>query len=95
MPRKDLASRDPEDSSARRLSGKVVGWLAVLVVVLVIGVPTALLLGAGDAVFESPREGIATFFGTLVLVAVLLILSYLRERHRDRRSAKGTQQRDE
>lgn len=62
-----------------RISGKFIAWIAVIAAVVVIGFPTALLFGAGDLIFDSPREGVITFFGTLVLVAVILAVGFVWE----------------
>ncbi|GAA1485329.1 hypothetical protein GCM10009625_21330 [Brachybacterium fresconis] len=76
----------PVRNRSRRTSGKFTGWIAVVAVVVIIGVPTALLFGAGDAVFDSPTDGIITFFGTLVGIAVLLAVGYLWEQAKEHRS---------
>lgn len=59
---------------------------------VLIGLPTALLFGAGDFFFDSPREGILTFFGTLALIAIILTAGFAWEqlkgkflRHRGRK----------
>lgn len=84
---REASSRKRNQGSVqRRSAGKIFGWLAAVLVVLAIGVPTALLFGAGDAIFESPKEGIITFFGTLVFVVVLLVVGYLWEQYKERRA---------
>lgn len=76
----------PVRDRSRRASGRFIGWIAVVAVVVIIGFPTALLFGAGDAVFDSPTDGIITFFGTLVGIAVLLAVGYLWEQAKERRA---------
>lgn len=84
----------------RRLAGVSHGALVVIVLLvaaIVFGIPTALLFGAGDAIFGSPREGLKTFFATLGLCVVWFLVSFAwdmhkqskRERERGRRRPRG------
>lgn len=67
--------KNPDDRKARRkrLSGKVLGWVVLIGIALLVGVPLALLAGAGDAIFDSPQEGLKTFFGTIAIAAILFL----------------------
>lgn len=89
MPTSD-DGRGERESRTKRVSGKALAWIVLIGIAILVGVPIALLEGLGDAVFDSPKQGIITFFGTVALAAIFflgslgwdLVKDRWRERHK-------------
>lgn len=73
-------------ADSKRKHGKVFAWLVVIGIVALVGLPTALLFGLGDLIFDGPKEGVISFFGTLGFIAVLLAIGFVWEQVKERRN---------
>lgn len=75
----------------RPLLGRLGAVGLLIVIVLVVTVPTAIWFGAADFIFETRRQGLVTFFGTLALLIVVLGIEFAwdwaKERRKERRNA--------
>lgn len=69
-------------------SSKTIGWVAVVAAIVLIAVPTAIWFGAASFLFDSPQEGLRSFFIVLAigvfLVVVDLISDLVKEKSRKR-----------
>lgn len=70
-------------------SKKTIGWVAAAVAIVLIATPTAIWFGAASFLFETPREGLRSFFIVLafgvLLVVAELISDIVKERAKNRR----------
>lgn len=70
-------------------SSKTIGWVAAIVAVVLIATPTAIWFGAASLIFETPQEGLRSFFIVLAigvfLVVVEIISDLVKEKSKNRR----------
>lgn len=92
--RADVPAADASHAARGRFRGRVIAWVAVIAAVVLIGLPTALLFGLGDALADGPRKGLVTFVGTIVLVGILLAISFAWEQLKERRRSRRHHQDD-
>ncbi|MGO1320623.1 MAG: hypothetical protein ACTII7_06175 [Galactobacter sp.] len=67
------------------LSRKTLAWLLVIAAIIVIGIPTAIAFGAADAIFESPGQGVITFFIVLGIGVLFLVVEFGYELLREKK----------
>lgn len=67
---------------------RLIGWGAVILVVLLIGLPTAVLFGLADVLTDGLTKGLITVLGTLLFVALLLAISYAWDQMKERRRGR-------
>lgn len=70
-------------------SNKTIGIVAAVVAIVLIATPTAIWFGAAWFIFDSPQEGLKSFFIVLAigafLVAVEIISDLVKEKSKNRR----------
>lgn len=55
---------------------------------VVVAIPTAIWFGAASAIFDSPEEGIISFFVVLGIAVVLLVGQFFLEELKERRKTR-------
>ncbi|MBD8020477.1 hypothetical protein [Brevibacterium gallinarum] len=60
-------------------STKAIGWVAVIAAIVLIAVPTAIWFGAASLIFETPQEGLRSFFIVLAIGAFLIVVELISD----------------
>lgn len=70
-------------------SSKTIGWVAAIAAVVLIATPTAIWFGAASFIFETPQQGLRSFFIVLAigvfLVVVEIISDLVKEKTKNKR----------
>lgn len=72
----------------KELSRKTLAILILVAALVVVGIPTAIWFGAASAIFDSPGEGVISFFVVLGIAAVLMIGQFVLEELKERRKTR-------
>ncbi|MBV7411461.1 hypothetical protein KRX56_01725 [Dermabacteraceae bacterium TAE3-ERU27] len=70
------------------MADKLSGWLILVIALSLTALVPALIYGLPDLLFDGPKEGLKTIFGTCVTVVIVLVLHLIWGSYKDKRNQK-------